>query len=328
MCGRYALDCSGIEVGRRLDGLDINYEISEDDSVNFETSYNIAPTQTAPVLTSREHLKIMNWGLVPHWTKNVVNSQPYKTFNARKENLATSKMWTTPCNYKRCVVPVSGYYEWQTKGKTKIPYYVTRKDRELIFLAGMYDHVEAQDFYSYTVVTGPAPPELEWLHSRMPVVLERGSKEWNAWLNESKTSWNESELEQTLKARCDTSVMEWWQVSSKVGKVSNNGECLISPAKGAVRDFFKKEDKTNGRLIKDKQSSHFGKSLKQEEEEERKSLGLRQRDERHKENSDEHLSKTEEEGVEQKSRVNQKAASSKRSIENMLRNSINKRQKN
>lgn len=334
MCGRYALGYSGIDVGRRLTELDITCESPEDGPVNFESSYNIAPTQRAPVLTNHEHLRSMQWGLVPHWTKDVAKSQPYKTFNARKENIATSKMWATPCNYKRCVVPVSGYYEWQTKGKTKIPYYITRKDRELMFLAGMYDHVEAQDFYSYTIITGPAPPELEWLHFRMPVVLERGSKEWNMWLDESKTSWKESELEQTLKAYCDKSVLEWWQVSSEVGKVANNGKCLVSPAKGAVRDFFKKEDKTKKSLVKGEQSSRsdFESSWKHEGKDDKKP-SVHERDENSQKHSKEEPRKLEEASdvkqepeVSLKSDQNQKTTS-KRGIENMLRGSINKRQK-
>ncbi|SCV01614.1 LAME_0G17370g1_1 [Lachancea meyersii CBS 8951] len=255
MCGRYALDCTAGELDQRFTELGFDFENArQPDTSQVQPSFNVAPTNTAPVYTHHKKVRDMKWGLIPHWVSEVSKSQPYKTFNARCENIASSKMWTTPCNYKRCVVPVSGYFEWLTKGKKKIPYYVTRKDRELMFLAGMYDHVESHNLYTFTIITAPAPSNMEWLHTRMPVVLNWGSKQWKAWLEDSKTQWTESELQAVLQAQCNENELEWWQVSSDVGKVSNNGKYLVAPAKAPIREMFKKEAKTTTSLAKSEES--------------------------------------------------------------------------
>ncbi|SCU90015.1 LANO_0D07272g1_1 [Lachancea nothofagi CBS 11611] len=283
MCGRYALDCTAGELEHRLTEIGLEYQNTRQYTSGIQPSYNIAPTQTAPVYTHHKDLKDMKWGLIPHWVKDISKSQPYKTFNARCENIATSKMWTAPSNYKRCVVPASGYYEWQTKGKTKIPYYVTRRDREVMFMAGMYDYVPSQDLYTYTIITAPAPPNMEWLHMRMPVVLNDGSKEWDAWLDDSKTQWDETELQSVLQAQCNEDELEWWQVNPDVGKVSNNGKHLTTPANSAVRNFFKQEGKTTESLAKleDKpniKNEEGDNSVKVEKEEEERKPFVREKD--------------------------------------------------
>ncbi|SCU92394.1 LAFA_0F10132g1_1 [Lachancea sp. 'fantastica'] len=258
MCGRYALDCTTGQLDQRFHELGFEFENDrQQDTTGIQPSYNVAPTNTAPVYTNYGKLRDMKWGLIPHWVEDISKSQPYKTFNARCENISSSKMWTAPCNYKRCVVPASGYYEWLTKGKKKIPYYVTRKDREIMFLAGMYDRVESEDLYTFTIITAPAPSNMEWLHRRMPVVLNWGSKEWNSWLDESKTQWSQKELKEVLQAQCNEDELEWWQVSSDVGKVSNNGKYLVEPAKAPIRDLFKKEDKLTTSLAKHEESTGF-----------------------------------------------------------------------
>ncbi|SCU94630.1 LADA_0G09846g1_1 [Lachancea dasiensis] len=263
MCGRYALDCTGGQLERRFTEMGLDFTNERGDTYSNQPSYNVAPTSASPVYTHHKVLRDMKWGLIPYWVSDVSKSQPYKTFNARCENISSSKMWTAPCKRKRCVVPVSGYFEWQTKGKRKIPYYLTRRDSELMFLAGMYDYVQSENLYTFTIITAPAPSNLVWLHTRMPVVLNRGSKEWATWLDTSKTDWDESELQKVLEAQCNEDELEWWQVSSDVGKVSNNGKYLITPAKSSMRDFFKKENKSSSTLVHEERKPH----VKEEEEE-------------------------------------------------------------
>lgn len=40
------------------------------------------------------------------------------TFNARAEGLERSSLWNRPLNRHRCIVPISGYYEWQKPERT------------------------------------------------------------------------------------------------------------------------------------------------------------------------------------------------------------------
>lgn len=236
MCGRYAISYDSEEIAAqfRYYNLEVQPHLSENE--HHERSYNVAPTNHAAVYRSKDHeLRYMKWGLVPHWAKDASEFKTYKTFNARLENLQESKMWIQCCDKKRCVVPISGYYEWRTEGKVKLPYYITRKDGKLLFLAGMYDYVESDNLWTFTIITGTAPPELDWLHHRMPVVLEPGQDAWNAWMDPEKFKWSQRDLNDLLVATYNDEMMTVYRVSSDVGKVKIDHERLIKP-------IFKKDN--------------------------------------------------------------------------------------
>ncbi|CCE64124.1 hypothetical protein TPHA_0G02860 [Tetrapisispora phaffii CBS 4417] len=215
----------------------------------FEANYNLAPSAYGAVYRADldgNKLSYMKWGLIPQWVGDLSTFKANKTFNAREEHLLDSKMWKPCVNYKRCAVPISGYYEWRTINKAKTPYYITRKDGKLMFLAGLYDHNRAYDFYSFTIVTNTAPKELEWLHQRMPVVLEPGTLEWDSWFDHDKHEWSEPELNKTLKATYNSDSLFCYQVSKDVNKVENKGARLIKP--------ILKEDKKTYDAIKKEES--------------------------------------------------------------------------
>lgn len=89
-------------------------------------------------------LHTMKWGLVPHWSKH--EDTTLNTINAKGENLVEgSGMWNSIKGRKRCVIVCQGYYEWQRKGKNRIPYFTKRKDSEIMLLAGLYDSVILED---------------------------------------------------------------------------------------------------------------------------------------------------------------------------------------
>ena len=74
---------------------------------------NVAPTETVPLIAAENggaRLAEMRWWLVPHWSKAA--DVKYATFNARSEKMATSTAFRSPFLRRRCVVPVSGFYEW------------------------------------------------------------------------------------------------------------------------------------------------------------------------------------------------------------------------
>lgn len=133
----------------------------------------------------------------------------------------------------------------QSKKVDKIPYYLRRKDKNLIFLAGLYATVEFQDtsetLSTFTIITGPAPNQTKWLHERMPIVLTPGTKKWDLWLDNEK-EWDES-LADSL-TEYDKEDLEWYEVTKDVGKVTNEGVYLTKPLKrGGIGDFFGKNKK-------------------------------------------------------------------------------------
>ncbi|QHS75385.1 putative peptide hydrolase SPAR_M02300 [Saccharomyces paradoxus] len=205
----------------------------------FKASYNVSPTNYSAVYRPDvKAVQYMRWGLVPFWTKDASQFKTYRTFNARLENLQKSKMWMRPCEKKRCAVLMSGYFEWKTVGKKKTPYFISRRDGKLMFVAGMYDYVEKDDLYTFTIITAQGPKELEWLHERMPCVLEPGTKSWDAWMNVDKTEWSTEELVKLLKPEYDESKLQFYQVTDDVGKTTNTGERLIKPLLKEDSDMF------------------------------------------------------------------------------------------
>ncbi|QLL30548.1 hypothetical protein HG536_0A03660 [Torulaspora globosa] len=230
MCGRYAIAYSSEELPSHFQSqhLPVTPQLAKGE--HHDRSYNVAPTSDGAVYRAKDHeLRYMKWGLIPHWTKSVKDFKTYKTFNARVENLLESRMWAQCCKNKRCVIPLNGYYEWVTKGKKKIPYYVVRSDGKLAFVAGLYDYLESEDLWTYAVITAKAPKELTWLHTRMPVLLEPGSEAWETWMNPDKTDWTQEELDELLAANYDDKMLSVYQVSEEVNKVGSSSESMVKP---------------------------------------------------------------------------------------------------
>ncbi|OWB83901.1 hypothetical protein B5S33_g2537 [[Candida] boidinii] len=255
MCGRYSLDVSPDALPDKFGEQHLKVDQIER-TEHANPRYNIGPAQYAPVYyftvsgagdsmdNIKRHIRYMKWGLIPFWTKDLKSFKAYSTFNAKLEAINEgSRLWSTVRSKHRCVVPIQGYYEW-LQGATKKPYFIKRKDNKLMYLAGMYSitkfkkekhHADEDDddgkefefIDSYTIVTGPAPKNMKWLHNRMPVVLEPGSKEFNSWLNPRIQEWTK-ELSDCLKP-FEKDSLTFYPVNPDVGKISSEGEYLTEP---------------------------------------------------------------------------------------------------
>jgi putative SOS response-associated peptidase YedK len=105
---------------------------------NMPPSYNVCPTD--PVDTVVEHdgqrnLIQMRWGLVPFWWTGSLKSLRLSTFNARVETVETKPFFREPFKRRRCLMPLSGYYEWQSTPHGKQPWYFTARDGSPILTA-------------------------------------------------------------------------------------------------------------------------------------------------------------------------------------------------
>lgn len=145
---------------------------------------------------------------------------------------------------KRCIVICQGFYEWLKKGKEKIPHYTKRKDGGLMCFAGLWDCCDyggkEEKIYSYTIITTESNKQLSFLHDRMPVILDPGSKEMASWLDPSRYEWSK-ELQAILKPYDGD--LECYPVSQAVGKVGNNDPSFIVPVNSAanknnIANFF------------------------------------------------------------------------------------------
>ena len=132
MCGRFALVATGEEVAA-------HYQLAE---VPFiAPRYNIAPTQ--PVAAVRldnagaRQLTHFQWGLIPSWSKDP--SQGSKMINARAETAADKPAFRAAFKRRRCLIPASGFYEWQATGGRKQPMHIREAGGGLLSLAGLWE---------------------------------------------------------------------------------------------------------------------------------------------------------------------------------------------
>ena len=107
---------------------------------------NLAPTESVQVLRSTAEggieLVPMRWWLTPFWAKELTTK--YAMFNAKSETAAKSPAFKEPFKKRRCVVPISGFYEWCRQQGQKVPYFIVPQDSEGLLLAGLWALTIAQ----------------------------------------------------------------------------------------------------------------------------------------------------------------------------------------
>lgn len=213
MCGRYALPIEPANLPEWFGRQNISVDGIEHAEKRSPHKYNIAPTSYAPVYKENKHIEYMQWGAKGHGK--------YTIFNARIESLGSSKTWNGDLCH-RCVVPAIGYYEWQQGAHgSKTPYFVRRRDAELVLLAGWCRQG------CFTIVTREAPAALRWLHHRMPVVL--GPAQVQQWLAGEPVAVAVAVAAET--AETAVSGLQWHQVDAAVGNPRHDDASCVQPVK-------------------------------------------------------------------------------------------------
>jgi putative SOS response-associated peptidase YedK len=225
MCGRFTLSQAKpalVEDLGCLEGGDL-----------IQLSYNFAPGQSLPAITrsSRGDLRVVNplWGLVPSWFAGSGSAQPQ--VNARVETARDKPSFRRAWASGRCLILADGYFEWPPlQGPRHAighePFYVSLPKHQPFFMAGLctdspfveQDSLEGgKPTLTAAILTTAARPELEWLHPRMPLILEQGQAK--AWLAGRQPSlWTGSLLTR--------------QVSSYVNNVAHQGPRCIEKRLG------------------------------------------------------------------------------------------------
>ena len=146
-------------------------------------NYNVCPTTPVSVVVAQDgvrRLRPMRWGFVPHWYK-APNDGPL-LINARAETIAEKRAFRDACRVRRCLVAVSGFYEWERNGKdTPLPWYVTRADGAPMVFGAIWQTWGKQQ--TCAIVTTAANDAMARIHHRLPVILT--PETWALWLGES-----------------------------------------------------------------------------------------------------------------------------------------------
>jgi putative SOS response-associated peptidase YedK len=168
MCGRFALFASGEELQERYPFVEVP---------PFEPRYNIAPTQTVAAVRSTpsgRELAFLRWGLIPSWGSDPTIG--HKLINARVETVSAKPSFRSSFRQRRCLIPASGYYEWQKgRGGRKQPYFIRPRNGGLFAFAGLWERWHdslGTPVETCTILTTEANEQLRALHERMPLILD------------------------------------------------------------------------------------------------------------------------------------------------------------
>lgn len=219
MCSRYALWAVN-DLGRRF--------LIVDPTIGFRSHFTIAPRSENPVVVAAgdtNRIRIMQWGLVPHWSKDL-RSTPCPV-NARAKSLAEKPMFRQLLQQNRCLIPANGFFEWKKEGTRKLPFYFHRQDNALFSFAGLYDTWRSpagEILASYTIITTEANALMAPVHDRMPVILTQEAE--RRWL--SRDALSPAEMSGIL-APCDAGMLEAHLVSQRVNSQAADDETLIAP---------------------------------------------------------------------------------------------------
>lgn len=211
--------------------------------LDLDERYNVAPTQRSPVVRADigadgtigpggpRALVTLRWGLIPSWAKDTKIGNT--AINARAEGIESKPAFRSAFKRRRCIVPVSGFYEWKKTGeKTKQPYYITSAaDDELLAFAGLWEWwkppaddagVQAEPIESFTIITTTPNEVMANLHDRMPVILDRA--DFTRWLDPANT--DTASLLSLLKPY-PSELLRCWPVSTIVNAPKNDvPECV------------------------------------------------------------------------------------------------------
>ncbi|MDQ7027711.1 MAG: SOS response-associated peptidase [Anaerolineae bacterium] len=215
MCGRYVLSAEPQLVQQ---------EFNLSNTPQLAARYNIAPSQPVAIITNQvpDELMIVKWGLVPSWSKDPKIG--YKMINSRSETAHEKPSFRAAFKRRRCLIPVSGFYEWTKTDDGKQPHYIHVKDSEVFSFAGLWEiwhSPDGDEMWTATILTTEANEAIEHLHHRMPVILDGENRD--IWLDGDS---DVGELRLLMKPYAGDK-MAHYPVSKAVNSVRNDNPTLI-----------------------------------------------------------------------------------------------------
>jgi putative SOS response-associated peptidase YedK len=223
MCTRYVLLQEHLrEILKRL-GLEAE--------PGFVSRYNIAPGSLIPAVrthlqTAQPEAVALRWGFVPSWAKSAEGSA--QLVNARAETVAIKPSFRDALRHRRCVIPASGFYEWEHRGRARQPWLFRRRDERPFGFAGLWEGWRAADgamLETCALITTGPNALMRPIHDRMPVLL--APEQFASWLDPRVTQPDELA---PLLCAAPAETMSAIAVSPHVSNVRHEGPACLAPA--------------------------------------------------------------------------------------------------
>lgn len=156
MCARFTLDAQMRQLKEAF---------ALTNSVEIVPTWNRAPSAISPIVI-KDRIGLAKWGLKPSWAKPNM-STPH---NARIETAATKPYFRSAWAKRRCLVPATGFYEWQKTETGKQPIYFSYSGQVFAF-AGLWEKAASEENVTFTILTQAANGPVAEIHHRMPIIL-------------------------------------------------------------------------------------------------------------------------------------------------------------
>lgn len=204
MCGRYYLEISKNELSH----------VSNIEEFEFEPNFNISPQSKVPAIINN-NLTMTTWGYYPDWLKSQANSRPL--FNTRFESVQEKKTFQSAFKNNRCIIPISGWYEWKRDGESKTPYYFS--NNSTMFAAGLF-WTRSSGEIETSIITREASSSLNVVHNRSPLILNDDELAiWNSDIDSGEIYDGVNNY--------DYDKVTYHEVNKAVNNPRNNNESLI-----------------------------------------------------------------------------------------------------
>lgn len=182
--------------------------------LDLQAAYNITPSSIIPMLrlnNGQREWVTGHWGLIPKWAKD----RKLAPINARAESLAEKPFFRDSFAQRRCLIPASGYYEWQGSKGRKQPYLIKVKDAGVFSFAGLWSYWDQEGMTSCAIITTPAGAGIKAIHDRMPAIID--PENYDSWLEKGGGAW----------LTPYAGALEYWPVSPRVNSPKNQDADLI-----------------------------------------------------------------------------------------------------
>jgi len=150
--------------------------------------------------------------------------------NARAETVHKLPLFREAFAKRRCLIPATGFYEWQQRDDGKQPYRFRRKDLEPFAFAGIWEfaRIGGEEILSAAMIVGEPNPLVGGVHDRMPVIIR--PQDETAWLNPEIK--DPAELMPLLEPLSNEAI-GMHQVSSRVNSPAQDTPELVKPVESA-----------------------------------------------------------------------------------------------
>ena len=171
MCGRYYIEIDDQELEEIVREAEKKAR-AYPGQITMKATGEIFPTDIAAVQTGPGQYQPMQWGFTGFGGKPVIN--------ARSESAHEKPMFQASMLQRRCLIPASGYYEWQKDaGAGKKTKYAFSVPGSVLYFAGCYRQESGSILPRFVILTRQAAGEASAIHDRMPLILaDRHIEDW------------------------------------------------------------------------------------------------------------------------------------------------------